>query len=453
MRLLLLCAAVLFAVGCAPDPKPNPPPSGQFYFPTGLAFHEENDAGVLFVASSNFDKRFDRGMLSLVSLSALTDVEGNPLPAVGATDGGRAQVVQDLGSVAEVDIQSFGGEIALWRTTAFTRAFIASRAENNPFQFVDAVNGRLSCPYASAEAPKDCITNAPSLVAKERSETGLPRAPAPSGVYVSDAVNQTPAEVFISHFQSADSPWGTNKNRQSFIVRTDAENPRIVESTTGDDASFIPIGVAGTSSVVATPKWIIASGRFLAENGGPLLRLVNRGNPAVVINAGLEGAFHSLEARGLAVTSPQIDEPAKTIFLAARQPDVLLVASLLGANTDAPFVRLIRAVPLPSNPNDVKLVTRANAEPLAVISCSGDDSVVIYDAELGAVVARLSGVGNQPYALAVQQAGAGARIFVTNFADGRVAVIDIADTSRPSEARIVAHLGRNQQCVTTGTCP
>jgi hypothetical protein len=46
---------------------------------------------------------------------------------------------------------------------------------------------------------------------------------------------------------------------------------------------------------------------------------------------------------------------------------------------------------------------------------------------------------------------------VSNFADGRVAVVDVPDLSAPQVARVVAHLGKQQLCLTRsereGACP
>jgi hypothetical protein len=40
------------------------------------------------------------------------------------------------------------------------------------------------------------------------------------------------------------------------------------------------------------------------------------------------------------------------------------------------------------------------------------------------------------------------RVFVSNFTDGRVAMIDVVDLTRPQDARIVGYLGAAQTCVT-----
>jgi hypothetical protein len=44
----------------------------------------------------------------------------------------------------------------------------------------------------------------------------------------------------------------------------------------------------------------------------------------------------------------------------------------------------------------------------------------------------------------VQEQGNAARIFVSNFGDGRVSVIDIEDLGSPQLARLVAWLGKRQ---------
>ena len=46
--------------------------------------------------------------------------------------------------------------------------------------------------------------------------------------------------------------------------------------------------------------------------------------------------------------------------------------------------------------------------------------------------------------------GNAARVFVSNFGDGRISVIDLPDLGRPQGARLVAHLGPQQLCLTRG---
>jgi DNA-binding beta-propeller fold protein YncE len=80
---------------------------------------------------------------------------------------------------------------------------------------------------------------------------------------------------------------------------------------------------------------------------------------------------------------------------------------------------------------------------VAVTSSAG--VVSIYDEEVGQVVAQVAGVGVQPYGITVDQRGNAARLFVSNFGDGRVAVIDLPSLDVPQDARLVAHLGAQQE--------
>jgi hypothetical protein len=75
--------------------------------------------------------------------------------------------------------------------------------------------------------------------------------------------------------------------------------------------------------------------------------------------------------------------------------------------------------------------------------------VAFYDDDVGDLVAQISGVGLQPYAMAFDMKGStGARLFVSNFTDGRIAVIDIPDLTHPKTAQIVAFIGQSQLCLT-----
>ena len=69
MRRLTLIAGLFVFTACPPQSLPNPPPLTQFYFPTGLV-HADGAAdggdGYLYVASANFDKRYDTGSILAV---------------------------------------------------------------------------------------------------------------------------------------------------------------------------------------------------------------------------------------------------------------------------------------------------------------------------------------------------------------------------------------------------
>lgn len=75
--------------------------------------------------------------------------------------------------------------------------------------------------------------------------------------------------------------------------------------------------------------------------------------------------------------------------------------------------------------------------------------MAFYDDSIGQLALVVGGVGIAPYDLVVDQRGDLARFYVSNFDDGRVAVID-ASLGGPGEqlsARIVATLGQQQGCI------
>jgi hypothetical protein len=259
--------------------------------------------------------------------------------------------------------------------------------------------------------------------------------------------------VFVTHVQGADSPAGTGQSVRSYVVETRAEAPEITPSLVAEGGSFLELGVGGGHAVAATPRWLYVSGRYVSANGGELVRLLDRANPGVVRSAGLEGAFKSLEARGLAVTEAGAAADRRRLFVAGRSPDVLLEAVVSAADSDAPRLSVVRVVPLPSQPNAVRALPRDPGKaPLLAIPCTGAGKVVLYDAEVEAVVAQVS-VGQQPFDVAVAARGSGARLYVSNFGDGRVAVVDVPDLATPGEARLVAHLGKSQLCLVTPADP
>jgi DNA-binding beta-propeller fold protein YncE len=142
-----------------------------------------------------------------------------------------------------------------------------------------------------------------------------------------------------------------------------------------------------------------------------------------------------------------------------RSPDSLVVVDAQGLDTDSPSLRLVDSVPMPDGPTQVTLVPRGEARSeLVVISCAAAGVVAIYDPDVGQVVSQIAVSEvpreqvSQPFGIAVQQQGNAARLFVSNFGDGRVAVIDLPDLSSPQLARLVAHLGTRQDAQGSSTC-
>lgn len=471
-------AALVWATGCPSNVLTAPlPRSDQFYFPTGMAHADSpiSPDGVLFVANANFDKRFSSGSVMAINLSRVG------LPAFGApvANTGPIQLpglaADDAGIVL---ISSFAGEMAtLDLGDGRTRLFIPTRSEGMKFHAIDAdplsspgASPVLHCSTPEGSGPADCATNAPSLapIAFSQSATGLPRAPGPFGVAVrarSCALSPCPqgscvngqcvtsnqagvpeplADVFVTHLEQADSPLASGQNPRGYLVRLSSQAPTVTLS------SFINLGVGATNSVVGGSRYVFMSGRGLNPTGN-LLRLVDpetigSDGGTLLYYAGLEASFRAVEARGLALSSNE-----RRVYLATRLPDALVIASINDSRSQTPLIEVTRTVSLPSGPNEVKVLSRPGRSDLVLVSCTGAQAIVIYDDDVGDLVGQVNGAGLSPFGIAIDRRGAGARLYVSDFEDGRVAVIDVPDLNRPQDARLVAHLGGQQLCLTQGT--
>ena len=479
MRPALAAAAVLVLAACPEQNASNPPPLARLYFPTGVVHADVPGTadGVLFVASANTDQRFESGMVSAIDLDKVG------LPKFGAAVGAGGPVqLTDLHTTAQsvVEVSSFTGEMAALAThDGGVRLYVPSRSEGMHFQAVDATlpataagSTSLQCHTAAGKSDRDCGTKAPSLTPREFefSSTGLPRAPAPFSVAVRQrgcaadtdcgdsgrcgqglcryADDGEPlADVWVTHLAIADSPTGTfnsagattQTNFHTYLVHLASRSPTV------DASNFLDMGAAAgaTSCVAAGSRWVYATGRYqVSATAGDLLRLIDPSG-ATILSSGIESVWQVLEGRGLALSSDE-----SRVFIAGRSPDSLVVASVAGASGGSPSVRLEKAVMVPAGPNAVTVLPRPGHADLVAVASTSAGTVVLYDDDVGSIVAQLSGVGLQPFNIAADLQGAGARLYVTAFGDGRVAVIDIPDLQRPQEARLVAHLGEQQLCLT-----
>jgi len=463
----LLVAASTLIAACAQQAPPNPSPTDRFYFPAGLSFYlpdAGSTSGVLYVASGNYDRRYDQGNLLAVNLDRVQappqsgvpgGVSGLPPPATPTGDLTAPVAFTDLqtqdGDVVEIqsfaaqmlrDPIGYGGRPRLW---------VATRAEGDLLEGIstDSTGEDLQCiPRAgSTVAGRNCVESGRSLALEQLPQggAGLPAAPEPYGVGLSVEDGLVPGELWVTHLRPGDSPPTSGLNQQNYAVHLDG---RVPEPVVPIPQSFVPIGVGSGDSLYVGRRNVFVSGRTKPIITAPdvLIRLVDRVTllpsfPQLTIQ------FAVVEARGLAVRRDE-----SRIYLATLQPDTLLVIDVNGPDTATPTLTVVRSVPLPGGPNAVRIIDRGVGRgDVVAISCQLDGSVAFYDDEIGGLGAIVEGVGLSPYDIAVDQRPEEnvARLFVSNFADGRVAIIDVALESRgrPIGARLVATLGLQQGCI------
>src|SRR5690606_26000079 len=278
---------------------------------------------------------------------------------------------------------------------------------------------------------------------EEPGVTDYPRAVGPYGVGIAND-----GDMFVTHT-------GFAGLSAYYVVRMNAAEPSVTED------NFLRIPPGGTQSVAIGSRYAFITSRWSGDGALlPLILAVPRDPADTRIRSfSIQAELRVQSARGIALSADQtrmyvVTRSSNELF--GGNPDQLLVLAVEGADTNAPNVSLIRQVPLPALPSAVRLVERTGRTPLLLMAMQGTDSLAIYDDAVGQLVNEVIGVGLQPNQLAVDRRettdGSGgaveqARIYISNFGDGRVAVLDLPDLSRPEDARLVAHIGQRQDVV------
>ena len=468
-----LASTLLLAVACNRDLTARPPVESRLYYPSGVAFAPATDGGLgrLYVANSNFDRRFDIGWVTAIDLAqARTSADdgarslplpGDPVPPPpdGGSDQGRPVQFVDLatneGSI--VKIASFAGLATV--NDAGTRLFVPSRSEGDELSIMDITPSTdggtpIRCFFSGGT---DCTADAVQLArAQDPGQAGQPAAPQPYSVALAPDTD----EIYVTHLRPAGSPAGSANNLENFLVtlhQADLDAARASFAANGPylvpDSAFASIGRGSSNSVVVTRDFLYVSGRAKLVSTDPdvLLRVVDRSADLVAFPQ-LQLVWASLDARALQLRPGDGLRPPR-LYLAVDNPAALLVIDVIepvGELLPPSFV-LVRGVPLPAGPNDVQLIQRTGRAPLVVVSCAVDGSLAFYDDDLGQIAALVSGVGAVPFAIGVDLRDQFARLYVSNFGDGRVAIVDVPLSAEAAGGRfsphLVGHLGQKQYCL------
>jgi hypothetical protein len=259
-------------------------------------------------------------------------------------------------------------------------------------------------------------------------------------------------QIYVTHLRPASSPAQSINNLENFLVtlhQADLDQARAAWATDGGyvvpDTAFSSIGRGASNSIVVTRDFLYVSGRakLVATDPDVLLRVVDRSSNLIAYPQ-LQLVWASVDARAL-----QLRPDGQRLYLAVDNPAALLVVDITSPPQEelAPSFTLVRAVPLPAGPNDVQLLTRPGRAPLVVVSCSIDGSLAFYDDDLGQIAALIPGVGAVPFAIAIDRRGDWARLYVSNFGDGRIAVVDVPLAESAAGGRfaphLVAHVGQS----------
>ncbi|MEJ7601795.1 MAG: hypothetical protein WKG01_28110 [Kofleriaceae bacterium] len=428
---------LLLVCGCTASADEVKPPDNQLFFPTGAAVAP--DDSYLFVVNANSELRYDSGAVSVLALAPIDDVIAAwtgpdrvvPDGCAPDPDHGETLVCDEalfMSNQAGVRIGNFATDIGVQsRDPGQLRLIIPTRGDPS-IAWVDWDGAALSCSSGS-EGFALCDDRHRLSFVLEDPDRGIFNEP--FGVFADSAGEF----AMVTHLTSGavtlvDSP----RNGEAIItdVRTDFFAP---DATSGARGAT---GVAGR-----TPN---ASGDmiYISSRSDDRVQMVTVGRP---VNGAppfmLQGNHFFLEAvgannggstdtRGLAF-SPS----GERMYLVNRRPPSLQVYDTSLGPTGFPRNQAIGASDVCRQASTLT-VSGAGDDERIYVTCFQDGQLYIIDPRGATSVEDIILVGRGPYA--VTAATTRKKVFVTNFLEDTIAVVDTAAAS-PTRNRVVLRIG------------
>jgi hypothetical protein len=435
---------------CSENLVHSQPPMDHFFFPAGLALAPAAGGNqALLVGSANFDLRYDRELGG-----TLLSVDPGPYDAANATGGSAGRpggALVKLGAGAQMG--SFAGPVAVvdgrscpgW--SAGAEAYSASRYTGRLYRFPLGADGSVG----------PCL-DAPCQLALE------PDLVDPSPLGVACRADATRRSLFVSYLRAPERGlYGANTG---WLTEFDLDDPTLPSRTFA-----VAPGPIGDLAHDALTDRLYVVGRF-AGLTAPLsildLRPCSSSRPdtcppPAIQTVDLYGALHGAELVGIALSNPQAGRPRRA-YLSVRIYDegyvlatrvrpgcdvggAIMVVDLEEDLQGRPTGRVRSVVPIGIGAGSIRVLpVRPGLADLVVVPSLGDGSVQLYDDESGAVVRVITvdpatGVpeaGHAPSAVAVEDRGAEARVYVASFRDWTVSVLRVP-LADPSSADLLRH--------------
>ena len=425
-------------------PDVNKPSQAQLFWPTGMAIDATGEW--LLVANGNFDHAYDAGAVYALPVSTLVALQGDqPFDPLWVPNE-RAAVVGNYSGPLVFD--STG-------TTAYTGA----RDTNRLHGVTVAADGKLSCRVGTASAPgPDCRSGIIDLNAVAHLEG--PYGIAAGSLVPIGATASVPAifvaaliphvDEIVSGLAFSSAPVvGLNEADPSQLLFSALATDRVNGNGIGagpivfdDLRRQVVLGGCYTRYPNVTQAGDPSSAKCIGGTGNSLLRFVDvdAGSASASRIYDMGGQLRSNDYTGLALADLAPGASSRTLYVTARNPDILAQVELPVDPGLAPFARRIDV--LPGSPGTILRVRRpaGNTGPEILAVAAGLLPTNLLPGQLNAtiqivqpaagqvVVTQVEGLGDSAYALAQVPPRPGdtaAHIFVSIFGSCRIALVDV----------------------------
>jgi YVTN family beta-propeller protein len=434
-----LALGFLFAA-CTASGEDVRPPQDQLFFPSGLAAARQTDsAGVLFVANSNSELRYDSGAISVIDLGSIEQVlepwlaDRAPGSCTPDLDHRETLVCDEslfINRGASVRIGNFATDIAVqdFSSQGVTQLRVIVPTRGDPsITWADYDGARLSCASGTAAF---AVCDAAHRLSTVRNDPNLPILDEPFAVFA-DAAN---GFAVVTHLVDGavtliDAP------REGFVQLSDVvrgiflSDPAVSPGATGvvGRAPGSPNNIVYVGSRTENRIQTFTVGRPVNEAAPYLLP----GNYLLLDGV---GAFsgNSFETRGM-----QFSPDGNRLYVTNRRPPTLQVIDT--SLSPGGFPRNV-----PAGASDIcrqasnLVVVDADDGERVYVTCFQDGEVYVIDARGQTQVEDIVTVGRGPYAIVASPDKK--RLFVSNFLEDTIAVIDIDPTSN-FRNRVVLRIG------------
>lgn len=433
--------ALAAACGCSDTFPPAAGPADRFYFPTGLAVRRlpDGQTTALLVVSSNFDLLYD------------FDVGGTVLAVDPDASAGASLAV-----LGHVNIASFCGEIDYAQGFDYTAGLpgqVACEAllnQNPPHPIIEGGGAYLvTASRAKQLVYRIAMDASGSLACDGCARPVAAEALDPYGVAVACKARggDAKAKAYVTHLQTFENVGrlteldlvtgqvtpGPTPLYPTYSSTFDPVSGRLYVSTRRGSVDLnplswfdvlAPVGLPSVKNVSEDVRGALPRGMALSQDG--------------------RTGYLSLELFDRAL--------ALRIGLFASTGGAIAVYDLSETALGQPAMRLMRLVPTCAGSGQIRRIGRPGKRDLLAVTCDSEGVLVLYDDDVGAVVARIgldeSGrprLGRQPFGLAVEPRQNGrTRLYVGSFDRSFVSLVEL-DPAAPSSASIVKRIGRERE--------
>lgn len=439
LRCLLGCA---LASACTASSEDVRPPPDQLFFPSGVGVAP--DSSVLFVVNANSQLRYDSGSITVIDLKVVESVIDQ---WVNQKDAGscapdfdhRETLICDEAAFVKTDagvrIGNFATDIALQNFGDKVRVFVPARGDPS-VAWADYENESLSCTTGSARFA--LCDDAHRLSTVQNDPDLGPITEEPFGVFA-DGVN---GFAVVTHLS----------NGAVTLIDSPADgNAQIADVKFNVFAADQATGIRGATGVAGRLKGTDSDIVYVGSRSDDRIQTFTIGRPVnKALPYLLPGDYFFLDAVGgntggsTDTRDLQFSPTGDRMYVVNRRPPSLQVFDTTSIDPDDPsgFPRNVA-----TGASDIcRQASKATVfgdgdEERAYVTCFQDGQVYVVDPRGQSQVEDIITVGRGPYSAVAAASSSRRLLFVSNFLEDTIAVIDVTPTSA-TRNRVVLRIGQ-----------